>query len=123
MIENQKGYILIHVLITSVVVAIIAAGLMSVMMLQYQVTSRAGQGSKGRKGAEAGLSRIISSWNTNGFCTDIPVSDGSIYDCAAGASLASCTCTCTASVAGGMPALTVAAGSPPCTITLASPLP
>lgn len=120
MIKNQKGYILIHVLITSVVVAIIAAGLMSVMMLQYQVTSRAEQGSKGRKGAEAGLSRIISSWNADGFCTDI----SGAYDCTTGSpSLATCTCAC--DPLGSMPELTVgpAGGPPPCTITLASPLP
>lgn len=118
MLKNDKGYVLIHVLITSILVAIIAAGLMSVMMLQYQVTIRAEQGSKGRKGAEAGLSRIVSAWNANGFCTDI----SGTYDCSGSPSLATCTCTCTA-IAGGMPAITVSGSAPPCTIALASPLP
>ena len=116
MIKNQKGYILIHVLITSVVVSIIAAGLMSVMLLQYQLTSRVEQGSKARKGAEGGLSRIISSWNANGFCTNI----AGAYGSCAGANLATCSCSCTA--IGSMPAITVSGSAPPCTITLASPI-
>jgi len=108
--KNKRGSVLVHVLIMGVIMAIIAAGLMSVMMLQYKVTGRMEQGSEAKKRAEVALAKIISNWNENGYCTSTNLSGYS--SCAF---TAPCTCTCSGS---GMPTITGASVGGSCQIKI-----
>lgn len=98
---SQKGSILIHVLVTGVIVATIAAGLMSVLMMQYQAAHRAQLSHKGRLEAEELLHHIVTSWNANGSCSNITATANfPALTCSGGSGSPACGCTCTATVGG-----------------------
>lgn len=64
---------LIHVLITGVIVAFIAGGLLRMVLMNYIAVDRATKGAANRKEAEALLNRAITYWNqTNQVCANIP---------------------------------------------------
>ena len=71
--STRRGSVLIHVLITGVVVAFIAAGLMRMVLMNYIVVDRASKGTANRKESEAMLNRALTYWNqTNQVCANIP---------------------------------------------------
>lgn len=99
----KKGSVLIHVLVMGIIVAIIASGLMSVLMMQYRATSRTTESNKARAQAEELLAQIITTWSVNGSCTTIPPTvNFPQLTCAGGSGAAPsvCGCTCTATVNG-----------------------
>ncbi len=111
---GRRGSVLIHVLITGVVVAFIAAGMLRMVLMNYSAVDRVTKGSTNRKEAEAMLNRAISTWNQSGVCSNFTG-----FTCNAGSS----PCTCTGSAAGGAvnPTIVVTGSSPgPYTITLNS---
>lgn len=112
---NKRGTILIHVLITGVVVATIAAGLMKMVLMNYIIVDKATKGTQNRKEAESALGNLISYWNANGVCTSF-----SGYACSSGSS----PCTCTGPAAPGSavsPTVVVTGAAPgPYTITINS---
>lgn len=64
---------MVHVLITGVIVAFIAAGLLRMVLMNYIAVDRATKGAQNRKESEAMLNRAISYWNAvNQVCTNIP---------------------------------------------------
>lgn len=70
---NRRGSVLIHVLITGVIVAFIASGLLNMVMMNYIAVDRATKGAQNRKEAEAMLQRALTYWNkANQVCANIP---------------------------------------------------
>lgn len=72
--KNRRGSVLLHVLVTSVVVAFIAAGMVRMLMLRYMVTTKDANVSAKKKDSEAILHRLITHWNQSpaNFCTSPP---------------------------------------------------
>ena len=102
-------------LITGIIVAFIAAGLLRMVLMNYIAVDRAGKGSVNRKEAEAMLSQVISNWSQFGVCTNFGG-----FTC----NVAASPCVCTGAPWGGSttnPTITVAGGAPgPYTISLDS---
>lgn len=114
---NRRGSVLIHVLITGVVVAFIAAGLLRMVLMNYIAVDRATKGAANRKEAEAMLQRALTYWNkSNSVCS----SDPTYFVCTGpGVGINQCNCSCPSAAA--LPRVDVtgpAAG--PCVITITS---
>ncbi|MDX6770259.1 MAG: hypothetical protein SF051_12060 [Elusimicrobiota bacterium] len=123
MTMNKRGSVLIHVLMTGVVVAVIAAGLMRMTMLRYVASARATGGATARKQADAALNRALTYWNNaNIVCSAVPG-----YTCSPtyATSPGTCNCTCTPSVTSEATIVVSGGGAPPCNvaITTTDPLP
>lgn len=74
---TAKGSILIHVLITSVVISVITAGLLNVMLLQYNLTERAETSTKSKKLNEQAIALFMSEMadnkaTVNTICNYVP---------------------------------------------------
>ena len=88
---GRRGSVLVHVLITGVIVALIAAGLLRMVLMNYIAVDRAAKGTANRKESEALLSRALSEWNrTNLVCSDIPGPGG--FTCSGVPGTCNCTC-------------------------------
>lgn len=110
---------LAQVLVTAVVLAVIASGLLRMLMQRHQLTTRVHESAQRKKSAQAALNRLISSWNAAGggrYCAD-GAGGGESWDCTGtpGTAIANCACTCaidgetvTASSVGGRCLLSVA---------------
>lgn len=118
---GRRGSVLIHVLMTGVVVAIIAAGLMRMTMLRYVASSRATGSTAARRQTDSALNRALTYWNmTNIVCgNNIPG-----YSCSPFSSTAPGTCNCTCTSAGTATIRVTGGGPPPCSIEIEStPMP
>lgn len=121
---DRRGSVLVHVLMTGVLVAIIAAGLMRMTMLRYIASARATSGTVARRQADATLNRALTYWNSaNVVCSNtIPG-----YSCspASISTPGTCSCTCTPSTSGQATIVVSGGGAPPCSInvTTVDPLP
>lgn len=70
---NSRGSVLVHVLITGVIVAFIASGLLHMVLMNYIAVERASKGAQNRKEAESMLNRALTAWNAaNAVCSNIP---------------------------------------------------
>jgi hypothetical protein len=87
--KNTHGSVLVHVLMTAVLVALIAASLLRVVMLRSTIASRGTQILRNKRYDEATLNKVMSYWNSvNQVCANnIP---GYTCDGAPGA----CNCQC-----------------------------
>jgi hypothetical protein len=88
---------MVHVLITSVIMGILAAGMMSIVLMQYRLLHRQAYGSMGEKYGEMSLSLMISFWSANQTrCESMAPShsDAISYTCGGGP-VGGCQCTCT----------------------------
>jgi Tfp pilus assembly protein PilX len=114
---SKRGSVLVHVLMTGVVVAIIAAGLMRMTMLRYVASSRAAGGTQARRQADAALNRALTYWNQNNVVCGNSIPG---YTCAPFSSTPPgvCNCTCTPSVSGQATIVVTGGGAPPCSITI-----
>lgn len=113
--RKSRGSVLIHVLITGVIVAFIAAGLLRMVMMNYIVVERAAKGAQNRKETEAILDRVTTYWTQNGVCTTVPFFGA----CSAPAS----PCLCTGAALGGPtpPSIRVSGAAPgPYTMVITS---
>lgn len=113
---NRRGSVLLHVLVTGIVVAFIAAGLLRMVLMNYIAVDRATKGAQNRKEAEAMLQRALTYWNkTNSVC-----STSAMFTCTgAGVGINQCSCACPSAAA--VPRVVVtgpAAG--PCVVTIIS---
>ena len=114
---NSRGSVLVHVLITGVIVAFIAAGLLRMVLMNYIAVDRATKGAQNRKEAEAMLQRALTYWNqTNSVCS----TNATYFPCTGtGVGLNQCNCACPSAAA--LPRVVVTGGGPPpCTITIIS---
>ncbi len=97
---NRAGSVLAHVLIMSAIMSIVAAGMISMVMMQYRVTAKVEQQTHGKKITEIALARLITHWNSDldgpagAPCKSIP-QDGDTggFNCSPAAGTCPCTCT------------------------------
>lgn len=114
---DRRGSVLVHVLITGVIVAFIAAGLLRMVLMNYIAVDRATKGAQNRKEAEAMLQRALTYWNkTNSVCS----TDATYFPCTgAGVGANQCNCSCPNGTALPRVEVTGPAGGP-CRITIIS---
>lgn len=96
MTTPERGSVLAHVLIMSAIMTIVAAGMVSMVMMQYRATASVEQQTHAKKLDEIAFARMLSYWNEGGGtpCQSIPADDSGLsYSCTAPSSY--CTCTCT----------------------------
>ena len=114
---NHRGSVILHVLVTGVVVALLAALLLRMTMLRFMVTAHAHASSQMKRDDESALARIQSNWNSaNAVCANnVPG-----YSCSGAAGTCACVCT---PVSVGDPTVTVSqpggAGTP-CRLSIQS---
>lgn len=92
--SRERGSVLLHVLVTGVLVALIAASLLRLAMLRYQLSARTLQVTKARRFSEAGLALVVSNWNFAGAACANNVPG---YDCGGSVNPpppGTCGCTC-----------------------------
>ena len=63
--KNEKGSILVHVLVTGLVIAVIAAGILRITLQNYTAASRMSASEQARQNAEGALYVVMAAWNTN----------------------------------------------------------
>lgn len=121
---SRRGSVLVHVLMTGVVVAIIASGLMRMTMLRYAAGARAAGGTQARRQADAALNRALTAWNGNNIVCSNVISG---YTCSPASTSppGTCGCTCTPGVTTEATIVVSGGGAPPCSIDIntTDPLP
>jgi hypothetical protein len=119
--QNSRGSVLIHVLVTGVIVAFIAAGLLRMVLMNYIAIDRASKGTQNRKEADAMLQRALTYWNKSRIVCS---TDATYFPCTPSYTVAPGTCNCACPSAGALPRVEVTNGpvgtTPPCTITVIS---
>lgn len=87
---DRRGSVLLQVLVTSVLVFIIAAGLMSMVMGRHTVSTRVAESAAKRKSADAAFNRLMSHWNmpSNGVCSSVMG-----YSCTGSPGTCGCVCS------------------------------
>jgi Tfp pilus assembly protein PilX len=122
---GKKGSVLLHVLMTGVVIALVAATLLRLTMLRYEVTAHATQTTAERRYDEAALAMLLTQWNAgNVYCANV-ASGGVTYSCSGGAAgyaapLSNCACTCTTVSANYPPTVTGSGSTPNCKLSMTS---
>lgn len=132
---SQRGYVLVHVLVTAVIVAVIAVSLARMLLMRYTLMSRNTEGAQGVLTAQGGFNRLMNFWNDNNMVCKDPSGFNLGFTCTlvSGAPLPStmdapgvCDCACTA---GGATIYVADAGGgttggpPPCAILSQVPSP
>lgn len=113
---NKRGSVLVHVLITGVIVAFIASGLLRMVLMNYIAVDRATKGAQNRKEVDAMLQRALTYWNRdNAVCTT-----SAQFPCVgAGVGLNQCACSCPSAAA--LPRVVVTGPlAGPCIVTIIS---
>ncbi len=117
LIKARRGSVLVHVLVTSVLVSIIAAGLVRMLLLRYTAVERLSSGAAGKKLAESSLHRLVSAWNAaNTVCASVP---GSGFSCNPASLAPPGTCNCVCAGGGSTVAASIAGGK--CRLTVTTP--
>ncbi|MFI5360461.1 MAG: hypothetical protein ACHQ49_00715 [Elusimicrobiota bacterium] len=75
---NRRGSILVHVMMTGIVVALIAATLLRMSLMRYQMVARGGAMEQEKRADQAGLASVMTAWNdANTSCGDnVPAASG-----------------------------------------------
>lgn len=93
---NKTGFVLLYTVVLALIVAIIAAGLASMMLMNYTATHRIIKADQNRKESDSLLSRAITYWNaSNTVCSDIPGMPCAPASVPAPGFTGLCNCTCT----------------------------
>lgn len=115
--REQRGSVLAHVLVTSVVVSLIAAGLLRMVLMDHMANERLAVGDRGKKSAETALNQVMGVWNkANIVCSDASAV-GYSCDPLSVSTPGACSCIC---IKAGAPTIAVT-GAPPCTVTITTP--
>ena len=116
---NLRGSVILHVLVTGVAVALIAALLLRMTMLRFVVTSRSHKASQMKRYDEAALARLNSNWASVGILSanNVP---GYTSAPASASPPGTCGCTCTPSSAGDPTVITNSFGGA-CQLSIRSP--
>ena len=120
-VRSRRGSVLLHVLVTGVLVALIAATLLRMSVLRYTIASRGGKALAEKRYDQAGFHAILTIWNAvNTVCANnVPN-----YNCAPASVTPPGTCNCDCSPNAALPnfptvsARTDFAGN--CTLTVVS---
>lgn len=114
---GRRGSVLVHVLITGVIVAVIAGGLLRMILMNYIAVDRASKGAQNRKEAEAMLQMALTYWNKS----NVVCSTTALFPCTPNYTTPPGTCNCTCPSAAALPRVEVTGGgAPPCTINVIS---
>lgn len=115
--RNERGSILLHILVTSVVVSIIAAGIMRLALFRAQMATRGALVLQEKRDDTGALAAVASQWSTvpgkQSACSGAPPGWGGCSNAAAYPSNCACTCTgpngvvVTAALAGGLCKLSI----------------
>lgn len=65
----RRGNVMVHVLVTSIIVMIIAAGLMRLVMVRYVAIQRLNDGGANKRAAEAAVNALVGNFTINGSCS------------------------------------------------------
>ncbi len=108
MTTPERGSVLAHVLIMSAIMSIVAAGMVSMVMMQYRATATVEQQTHAKKLDEIAFARLVSGWNSGANpgtpCVDLLADNsGLAYDCNPENA---CPCVCTPNDA-NMPTINV----------------
>jgi hypothetical protein len=92
---SKRGSVILHVLVTGIVVALIAACILRVATMSYVQTARTNAQTQQVRSDDGALARVSAYWAANGAC-----SDGAGYTCNShgAAPVGICGCTCTSSM-------------------------
>ena len=120
---SKRGSVLLHVLVTGALIALIAATLLRMALLRYQITAHATATTKERRADEAALNMVITSWNSVHTACANNVTN---YTCSGGQNAppftppGTCNCTCnpTGAIATTFPTIIAGGGVPPCTLVI-----
>jgi Tfp pilus assembly protein PilX len=95
--ESRRGSILVHVLLTGIVVALIAATLLRMALLRYQMGARGAAMLVAKRADQSALAEVMTMWNVNNAtCSNLPAGQSN-YSCVPGAPPTPpgvCGCTC-----------------------------
>ena len=62
---GKQGFVLMQVLVTALIVAIIAAGIIQVVLLRSTIQARTEQGNAAHQDAQGAFNKIMTAWNQN----------------------------------------------------------
>lgn len=111
--RKERGSILLHVMVTSVVVLFISAAILRLALMRYKMNSRNEYVIKEKRGDTGALGALTSTWAVNGLCSSAPP----IYTCA-GATVGNCGCTCTPNAGSPYPTVETAGTAASCKLTI-----
>ena len=92
--RDERGSILLHVMVTSVLVSIVAAGILRMSMLRYQLGHRSEVILQEKRDDSGALGGFIGVWNVNGQpCSGVPAAGTWGGGSCSNPGVCSCTCT------------------------------
>lgn len=113
---GRRGSILLHVMVTGALMALIAATLLRMSMLRYQMGGRGANMLQEKRDDSGAMAAVIGAWNSaNSVCGANPFNFGG--GCAANPG--TCSCSCTQNGTGVVVSASMVLGV--CTLTLTSP--
>jgi Tfp pilus assembly protein PilX len=115
---NKRGSVLLQVLVTSVVVALIAATLLRMSLLRAQAASRGAKSLQEKRSDQAALASLLETWNQKQMVCASPTPD---YTCVPASAVipGKCGCTCAPTTA-GFPTVTTALVGGICQLSIVS---
>jgi hypothetical protein len=94
---NRRGSILLHVMVTGALMALIAASLLRMSMLRYQMGGRGAKILQEKRDDQSALAAVIAVWNNNATpnatCSAAPAGWGGCTSAAVPPNNCNCTCT------------------------------
>jgi hypothetical protein len=120
---NRRGSVLLHVLVTSVLVAVISATLLRMALFRYQMAGRGASVLQEKRDDQAALASVIGTWNAaNKVCSGAPAGWTGCTN------PGTCACTCTRPAAVGPPVIdkvvvtasNTGPAASPCVVSIAS---
>jgi hypothetical protein len=115
---GRRGSILLHVMVTGALLALIAATLLRMSMLRYQMGGRGASVLAEKRDDQGALANVLAAWNANNaVCSAVPTG----YSCGA-LSAGTCNCSCSTTLTGGgtqVVSASVIGGV--CTLSITSP--
>ncbi|MFI5348497.1 MAG: hypothetical protein ACHQ2Z_03050 [Elusimicrobiota bacterium] len=116
---RERGSILVHVLLTGIVVALIAATLLRMALLRYAMAGRSEKILKEKRDDQGVLAAVTTAWNAvpgpNTTCGAVPPG----FTCPGGLTPGTCNCSCTQTATGVT--VIAAPGSGVCQLSIVSP--
>ena len=99
--RNKKGVVLLQVMILGIIIALLAAGMASMLLMRKYAASRLEENNIGLRADNGGLSQLLYSWNlknngNGGVCSSL----AGVYTCSPSAPSCKCKCTPTYSASG-----------------------
>ena len=109
---DERGSILLNVMVMSVVVAFISATILRMALLRYKLNSRVAYVTQEKRLDTGALSALTGAWAVNGLCSSAPP----IYTCAG--TVGNCGCTCTPNAGAPYATVTTAGTASNCVLTI-----